>query len=58
MLYPQENLQSAISSLNDISGDLAYLFKNQQFDLFSVGYSEGASYSLWLDKCLSDPSAC
>ena len=29
-----------------------------QFNLFSVGYSEGGAYALWLEKCLQSADNC
>ena len=57
ILYPQQNVQSAISALNDAYYSLVIQYR-QNFNLFSVGYSKGAAYSLWMGKCLSNPSAC
>lgn len=49
VLFPEQNVQSAIAALNDVRPTLTEKYSyNQFFNLFAVGYSEGASYSLWM----------
>lgn len=53
LLYPQVNTKSAILCLNNAISKIKAAFPLiKNVNLFSIGYSEGASYSIWLQKCL------
>ncbi len=54
--HPTCHVQSAIIALNHALEKLRAEFPSvNKFKLFTAGYSEGASYALWLEKCLEKP---
>lgn len=51
-LYPKQNIQNMAYAMNYSRPILASRFsRSMPFKTYSVGYSEGASYSLWLNLC-------
>lgn len=55
ILYPQQNVRSAVHALNQIDSDgLWKIYSESKFPLHSIGYSEGGSYSVWMSKCLTE----
>lgn len=45
--------------MNNAIDSLKSMFPSvESLDLYSVGYSEGALYALWLEKCLKSPISC
>ncbi|QIV94443.1 alpha/beta hydrolase family protein [Allofrancisella frigidaquae] len=61
VLYPQQTVNTAIDLLNDISNVIKEKYKlsnTKRLNLFSVGYSEGAPYSIWTAKCLESTYNC
>jgi hypothetical protein len=58
-IYPQQTVRSIVTALNTLVEDGMFAnYSNEFIPLHAVGYSEGASYSLWVSKCLSKPSEC
>ena len=54
MTYPEVNVQSAVLVLNQIVDNITSFYQNiSQLNLFSIGYSEGAAYSLWMETCIT-----
>ncbi|AIT08612.1 lysophospholipase [Candidatus Francisella endociliophora] len=61
VLYPRQTVNTAVDLLNNVSKNIQkkYDLKNsEKLNLFSVGYSEGAGYSIWSAKCLGWPGNC
>ena len=53
VMYLGQNIQSGIVCLNDISQELKRTYNISKINLFSVGYSEGASYSIAINAFTS-----
>lgn len=59
MQYPTCHVKSSILALNKALRKLKAEFPAiSRFRLFAAGYSEGAAYALWLERCLSRPQDC
>ncbi|APC91472.1 MULTISPECIES: lysophospholipase [Francisella] len=61
VLYPTQTVNTAVDLLNDVSNEIRKKYKldtSAKINLFSVGYSEGGSYSIWSAKCLERQGNC
>lgn len=59
MFYPKIHVKSAILALNHALSTIKTAFPSSKvFNLFTIGYSWGASYALWLEKCLESKQNC
>ncbi|GAB4222832.1 MAG: hypothetical protein Kow0076_4700 [Francisella sp.] len=61
MLYPKQTVNTAVDMLNSVSNEIRKNYNLESFDtlnLYSVGYSEGGSYSIWTAKCLGNKEGC
>jgi hypothetical protein len=58
IVYPKQVVACAVHALNNVYDYIKSYFplNNGTFNVYSVGYSEGASYSIWMSKCLSQGS--
>lgn len=59
MLHPGQNVKSAINALNNALDTIRDQYGSMSvLPLFTVGYSEGASYAMWFEKCVQEPDFC
>lgn len=61
VLYPKQTVNTAVDLLNDVSKNILKKYdmkSSQKLNLYSVGYSEGAGYSVWSAKCLGWRGNC
>jgi hypothetical protein len=61
VFYPKQTVNTAVDLLNDYSDVIKKKYSlddNQKLSVYSVGYSEGGAYSIWMAKCLENKSNC
>lgn len=56
MLYPKQIINATINILNSISKNISQWYNQEEFSLDTIGFAEGASYSIWFNKCFFTPA--
>ena len=61
VFYPKQSVNTAIDLLNnsvDVIKSKYFIANDKKLNVYSVGYSEGGAYSIWMAKCLENKTSC